>query len=406
MTALQSRLSTLTQGLLTLGSGDEAIHNAVVAVTWRGEHTAAAAGRARADSPAPMRPDTQFHIASVAKPMTAALIFRACEAGKFGPAGIDTRLIDTGVLPHDVCARLLVVADRLVGGELTLRQLLTHTSGMRDTQVDDGDGTAEQHGRMAPNGIAGSRARDMPQHMAALAEGRTPDPTLLTRKSWRPWDAAQPQDRWAGLINYYLNTPGMTRALTPPGTAFHYSDTAFMLLALLAEHALGASYHRLLRREIFDPIGMNASYLDSFSDLDPSPWRHVVSDCWAGSTPIVSSGISLSNDWGGGGIISTATDLNKFLAGLLDGRLFTRPATLDAMLTWQEPMGRPDRYTRVGHGIFTFTTPAGRIAIGHSGAWGAKMLAVPDQQFILSGTVNRRGASGTWALEMIDQLLD
>jgi D-alanyl-D-alanine carboxypeptidase len=246
----------------------------------------------------------------------------------------------------------------------------------------------------------------MAAHMAALAAGRQPDADLLTRKLWRPWDPARPEDEMAGLINFYLNAPGMTQALWPPGTAFHYSDTAFMILALLAEHALGASYHRLLRSLIFDRLGMHASYLESFSDLDPAPWRRTLSDCWAGPVPFVSAGISLSNDWGGGGVIATAGDLNLFLSGLLSGSLFTRPETLAAMLQWQEPAGRPPRYTQVGHGIFRFTTPASRLAIGHSGAWGAKMLSVPEEQLFLSGTINLRGAKAEWALELIDQILD
>ena len=107
MNDLQSRVSQMTQALLTLGNGEDQVKSAVVAIDWDGhEPVAAAAGVSRADTGAPMRVETQFHIASVGKPMTAALIFQAVEEGKLGPKGLDTRLIDTGVLPPEICRRL------------------------------------------------------------------------------------------------------------------------------------------------------------------------------------------------------------------------------------------------------------------------------------------------------------
>jgi D-alanyl-D-alanine carboxypeptidase len=404
---LQSLVAAQTAALMQLGSGDEAIRNAVVVVDHPGLglHAAAAAGQLRADSPAPMRPDSQFHIASVVKPMTAALIFQAVEAGLLGPAGIDTRLVDTGLLPPAICRRLHNIAGRSHGEAITLRHLLTHTSGLRDGQVDDGDHTAESFGGAAPNSIVGRRAADMQLHLAALAAGRAPPETLRTRKLWRPWDPTRPDDPDAGLLNFYLSahTAGQN-ALFPPGEGFHYSDTAFTILALLAEQLFGESYPRLLRQRIFAPLAMQDSYFEAYSDLDPTPWMHELSDCWAGRVPIVSSGISLSNDWGGGGVIATAADLNRFLVGLLAGRLFTRPETLAEMLRWTQPPGMAPRFAAVGHGIFKFKSASGLEVIGHSGAWGAKMLATPETGCFLSGTVNRRGARGEWMIEIAEAI--
>jgi D-alanyl-D-alanine carboxypeptidase len=239
-----------------------------------------------------------------------------------------------------------------------------------------------------------------------VAAGRTPAETLRTRKQWLPWDPARPDDADAGLVNFYLNSGGIAdHALFRPGEGFHYSDTAFTILALLAEHLLGQSYHRLLRARIFDPLDMHDSYLATHSDLDPTPWVREVSDCWAGPVPLVSHGFNLSNDWGGGGVIATAADLNRFIRGLLEGKLFARPETLAEMLRWQRPRGMPARYAAVGYGIFAFTSPRGLEAIGHSGAWGAKMLTVPQEGLYLSGTVNRRNARAEWMLEIADALI-
>jgi D-alanyl-D-alanine carboxypeptidase len=408
MTDLQARVATLTQELLALGSGDEAVKSAVVAIEWAGHGTAAAAaGTARADTGAPMRVESQFHIASVAKPMTAALLFQAAEQGLLGREGIDARLIDTGVFAPEICRRLHNIDGTSYGDAITLRHMLSHTSGLRDAQIDDGGGTSFSYGGPAPNSIVGRRAHDMRLHLEAVAAGRTPADTLRTRKHWLPWDPSRPDDADAGLVNFYLNSGGIAdNALFRPGEGFHYSDTAFTMLALLAEHLLGQSYHRLLRTRIFDPLGMHDSYLEAHSDLDPAPWVREVSDCWAGAVPLVSYGFNLSNDWGGGGVVATAADLNRFIRGLMEGKLFTRPETLAEMLRWQRPRGLPEYYTAVGQGVIMFTSPRGLQAIGHSGIWGVKMLAVPREGFFLSGTVNRRNARGPWMLEIADALLE
>jgi D-alanyl-D-alanine carboxypeptidase len=178
------------------------------------------------------------------------------------------------------------------------------------------------------------------------------------------------------------------------------------MLAVLAEHLLGESYHRLLRNRIFDPLGMQDSYLECHSDLDPAPWIREVSDCWAGPIPMESYGISLSNDWGGGGVVSTAADLNRFLRGLLEGRLFARDETLAEMLRWSRPPDLAERFVAVGNGIFSFVAPHGLEVIGHSGVWGVKMLALPAHGLYLSGTVNRRGAHAEWMIEIADALLN
>jgi D-alanyl-D-alanine carboxypeptidase len=401
MADLQTHLTEMMRRLI-----GGPIRSAVVALDWRGHGSvAAAAGTARHDTGAPMRVETQWHIASVAKPMTAVLIFQAAEEGLLGRDGIDARLIDTGALSPDICRRLARKDGVSYGETITLRQLLTHTAGLRDAQIDDGDTTSEGYGsKPAPNSIVGSRAADYRRHIDALTAGRTPDPGLRTMKRWLPWDPQRPDDREAGLVNYYLNVCGH-RALWPPGQAFHYSDTAFTILALVAEKLLGASYHRLLRARIFDPLGMNDSFLEAHSDLDPAPWVREVSDCWAGDVPLVSYGVTLSNDWGGGGVVATTGDLNRFMQGLMQGKLFRRAETLAEMLRWQEPPGRPSRYEAVGCGIFTYRTPAGHALVGHSGAWGGRMLSTPDGALTLSGTVNMRAAQPAWIDEIADEVL-
>lgn len=401
--ALQDLVARATQSLIA-GDGEQTIHSAVVVVEHpgRGLRAAAAAGTARDDSPAPMTVDTQFHIASVVKPMTAALIFQAAEAGLLGPAGIDARLIDTGVLPPHIVRRLHRIQGRSHAERITLRHLLTHTGGLRDGQIDDGDDLAGGYvGRAAPRSMSGRRWPDMAAHMDAYRKGTAPPAGLRTTMHWKPWDPARPDDADAGLVNHYLAHNAYGDALFLPGDGFHYSDTAFTILALLAEKLHGASFARLLRARIFDPLGMNGSWYDADSDLDPGPWRTTVSDPWNGPWPLVSAGISLSNDWGGGGVVGTAADLNRFLIGLMQGKLFRRQGTLAEMTRCTVPPGLAN-YAAIGHGLLAYDTPAGRRLIGHSGAWGARMLHDPGSGFYFSGTINRRGANPGWMLGIAD----
>jgi D-alanyl-D-alanine carboxypeptidase len=400
---IQSLLDRLVPALL--GTGDDPIHNAVVVIEnpARGLRAATAAGRMRDDSDRPMQVDTQFHIASIVKPMTAALIFQAAEQGKLGPAGIDTRLVDTGILPPHLVRRLHNIRGRSYGEQITLRQLLTHTAGLRDGQGDDGDYLAGGYfGRAVPNSLSGRRFPDLEPHYQAYRAGRPIPPGLRTTMHWKPWDPTQPDNPDAGVLNFYLaaHTAG-ANALFRPGQGFHYSDTAFTILALLAEQLHGASFARLLHDRIYVPCGMADSYFDADSDIDPTPWLRDLADVWNGPYPLVSMGMSLSNDWGGGGVIATAADLNRFMIGLLDGRLFQRRATLAEMIRFTSPQGLKN-YAAVGHGVLAFRSPAGRWLFGHSGAWGAKMLYDPANGLYYSGTVNRRGAKGEWMLEIAD----
>ncbi len=402
---LQDTVARLTQGLLSMGSAAEPIHNAVVVVEnpTLGLRAAAAVGRIRDDGDAPMGVETQFHIASVVKPMTAALIFQAAETGKLGSAGIDARLIDTGVLPPWAVRRLHNIGGRSYGDTITLRQMLTHTSGLRDGQIDDGDYVAGGYtGRASPHSISGRRYADLAPHYEAYRAGRPIPAGLRTTMHWKPWDPAQPENPDAGLVNFYLcaHTAG-DHALFRPGHGFHYPDTAFTILALLAEQLHGESFARLLLHRIYEPCGMTDSYYDADSDLDPAPWRRDLSDCWNGPYPLVSMGMSLSNDWGGGGVIATAADLNRFMVGLMDGRLFRHRATLAEMARFTVPEGLKS-YAAIGHGLLGFRSPGGRWLFGHSGAWGAKMLYDPANGFYYSGTVNRRGARGEWMQDIAD----
>jgi len=182
----------------------------------------------------------------------------------------------------------------------------------------------------------------------------------------------------------------------PPGAAFHYSDTGYVLLGLLIERVASRPLHVQLRDEVLAPLGLDDTYLayrDDPPGLGPTRWPEA--DCWAGGTPCLSGAVNLSFDWAGGGVVSTASSLNAFLRALLAGRLFAREETLATMLDWQVPAGLKSPRTGVGCGIFRTSSPRGEL-VGHAGAWGGKMLYCPELDLYMAGTTNQSATRDDW----------
>lgn len=306
---------------------------------------------------APAMPEGAFHTASVTKTMTATVVLQLAEEGAFS---LDAPFDDLGVIDR------ALTRGRLDGG-ITLRHLLSHTAGIRDTMEDD----AETLGGPAPGSVIGGLMRD-------------------PAKAWVPWDPALPEDPAAGVINHFFASGTADARLAQPGARFHYSDTGFMLLALLIEHAGGEPLHTAFRRRLFDPHGIADIWL-----AYREPPRLPETDQYFGDLPLLASGVSLSFDWGGGGLVSTAAALAAFLRTLLSGGYFRKAETLAAMQDWQAPEGLALPRTGVGLGLFR-TERDGLTLIGHSGAPGAKMFTDPASGMILTGTANQAVGGGDW----------
>ncbi len=379
----QSKIDSCFDRLLANLAATDGVFNPIVRLEtadskliWTG-----ACGRARANSAAPITPSYRFHTASVTKTMTAALILQLAEDGAFGIAGVDVRLAELGIFASEIIERLHRRGGVSRGGAITLRHLLTHTSGLRDAMVDD----ASQIGGPAPDSLIGR----------LFAGGD------VTRR-WEPWDAARPTNADAGVINFFLAQGIGDAPLSAPGTAFHYSDTGFVILALVGEKVGGAPLHRLFRKRLFEPLGIAHTYL-AYRDDPPNLGlrREPECDSYAGGIAILSSGVNLSFDWGGGGLVSSAADLTTFLRGLLSGRLYRKPSTLAAMTDWIVPPGLQAPRTGVGLGIFRVAYPGGEL-VGHSGAWGAKMFRDIESGVMISGTSNQSHNVDSWHWPFIE----
>lgn len=286
----------------------------------------AARGRVAGAGSAAMTVETPFEIASITKTVVAA----AC-----------LRLVEKGRLELDAPLGKLLPGVAGFPPGITLRQLLGHRSGLPDYWTARGPG-----GNGAPNSFVA-------EFLAA------PD------RLWEPTDILR---HAAGL---------RPRAA---GRGFLYSDTNYVLAGLVIERATGQPLHEALRALVFEPLGMKAtwlSYREARRGLRPSHRFEGAEDL---------DGVRRqSADWGGGGLVSTAADLDLFLRGLLGGR-FLR-STLPDMLAWQ-PTGTAD--ISHGLGIYRIRLDGGLgDLMGHDGHGNAFAYFWPSRGIAFTGTLNQ-----------------
>lgn len=381
---LRSRLGSIAEHAVARdGARSTVLH---LVVPRAGFDHAVAAGVARADSMQSATVYDRFHVASVGKMFTAVLVARAAGAGLFGPAGLDARITDIDAAPSQLVQSIHPEPSRI-----TLRHLLSHTSGLKDMVTDDATGTAADLGGPAPRSIVARFG----SCVSAARRGEPHDGFAHHR--WTPFDHDRLDDPMAGVINLFVSSGTAASPVGSPGEKFHYSDTAYVLLGLLLEAVAGKPYHVIQREEILDPLGMNSTSL-AYHD-EPRDATTTEMDIWFGKTPLMSGGFDVSFDWAGGGQISTTRDLITFLQAVLSRRSGLVPDP-NPLVEFHTPTGLTLPRIAVGHGIFTWDA-GGRPVIGHAGAWGVRVFHDPSTGAWLAGTVNQNLDCG-WMSEIFD----
>jgi D-alanyl-D-alanine carboxypeptidase len=303
------------------------IRGEVLLVRARGVDSAGASGYLDRERRVPLEPADGFRVASITKTFTAVL--RLVEGGRIS---LDDPIADH--LSPDSTAEL--VGDHYDPASITVRQLLTHTSGIYDY------------------------ASDAEYQTAVLAD---------------------PHKRWTRDEQVRFAV-GHGDPLSPPGIEWHYSDTGYVLLGEIIERItaqpLAAAYRSLLR---FDRLGLDHTYLETLEPTPPGvdPPAHQ----YAGDIDFATADPSFDL-YGGGGLVSTTADLATFYQALFAGDVFDDPSTLATML--REPDARGAQGT--GMGIFS-TTIAGKECWGHSGFWGSDVEYCPDAALTIVLSVNQ-----------------
>jgi D-alanyl-D-alanine carboxypeptidase len=175
-----------------------------------------------------------------------------------------------------------------------------------------------------------------------------------------PYFAGDLQYSWApeALVGLAAEHP----AVFAPGERFDYSNTNYVLLALIVEKITGDTLANAVHSRITKPLGMSASSMPTGSRL-PEPYSHGYMLGLA-DEPIDVTDISASSVFGNGKLVSTARDVALFYGALARGEVVSS-AQQTAMFSPD-----PNVDTHYGMGVFRFDDefpPCGRF-VGHDGA--------------------------------------
>jgi D-alanyl-D-alanine carboxypeptidase len=202
--------------------------------------------------------------------------------------------------------------------EVTLRQLLGHTSGVPDF---------------------------------------TQTPLLAEALLASPQDAPPPRD----LLSF-VDDPGL---LFAPGTEYRYSNSDNIVVGLMIESASGRSYADVLDAEVLEPAGLAHTSLPEGTDF-PAPYLHGY-DVSEQPPEDLSTMVAAGWSWASGGVVSTPADLARFIGADVRGS-FTDARTRAEQFTFRpgasEPPG-PGENT-AGLGLFRYDTRCGTV-FGHTG---------------------------------------
>ena len=336
---LNGRMQSLVSGLV---ERDKSIRNCVLSVmkgngsfSWSG-----AAGIASQDDQVPMIKDTPIYIASITKLYTATAIMRLYEMGALS---LDDPM--SRYLPEELIRGIHLYKGKDYSHEITIRQLLSHTSGIADYYTEKGK------------------------------DGKTLFDLFLESPE-RVWTVDETIER-------------ARRDLKPnfePGMGTSYSDTNFQLLGKVIEAITGKLLHIVYEVFFFLPLGLKHTWLTGYPEGQQG--RLVVpADVFykdMNITKIRSNG----SYWADGGIVSTVDEMIIFLKALNEGKIISK-STLGLMHKWHR-WRFPLEY---GYGTMLFKLPWLVNLMpplwGHSGSTGSFLYYAEDLNLYMAGTMDQ-----------------
>jgi CubicO group peptidase (beta-lactamase class C family) len=304
----------------------------------------------------PAAANTIYKIGSNTKQFTATAILLLAEAGAL--------TLDDPLSRH--------LPDFPHASEVTLRQMLTHTSGLGNF--------TNTH---PPEKIMQMSRLDYDQK-ALLAAMAATDPLFVA----------------------------------PPGTAWSYSNTAYVLLGIVVEKVSGQSWGAFLKKRIFEPQGLTDTAKDDVSEVLPRRASGYTDHPGSATEFDNCSFESMSIPAGAGALRSTVLDLCAWHAALFGGKVLS-PASLTAMTTpgrlkdGGQPYslaqaGQPKTAINYGFGLDVGTFD-GRKAFEHSGGisgFSSHLRSFPDEKVSAAILVNTSGARRPGALAALIELQD
>ena len=274
--------------------------------------------------------DHVMYTASLGKTFTAAVALQLCDEGRLVLDAPITRW-----LPGFMTRRIPS------SGKITLRHLLSHTSGLVDYLNDD--------------------------------------------EHWQSDFAEDPHRRWthSDIVPYLYDRP----LLFEPGSDYDYSNSNYILVGLIIEQVTGQPLHALIRKRVLEPPGLQQTFNGNEAVIGVKRahgyiWRHgrrIDTYPWYSHYGLADSGIN-----------STPAELALFLKSLFStGKILSKRMRME--MTNVSAPGRPP--SDYGMGIYVQRNPwgAGRRWYSHDGidpGYQADMMYLPDLDLTVVLTAN------------------
>ena len=240
----------------------------VVSINWQGSSLYEKAfGYADHSNRIENELDTRFGIASGTKFLTALAIGQLMDAGKLS---FETRLMDCVAYRNPSYA-----------AEITIGQLLNHTSGISDYYDEE-------------------KITDFESFALSI-------PTYALKR----------------LEDYLPAFPEEPMKFVP-GTRFSYCNGGYILLGLVIEAISGTQYQDYVRQHILEPIGMDGSGFFWLDNLPQNTATGYLNDAAGQRSNIYNLPIVGGSD---GGMFTTARDIALLWTAFFDGRILSTELT-------------------------------------------------------------------------------
>lgn len=148
-----------------------------------------------------------------------------------------------------------------------------------------------------------------------------------------------------------------------PGAEWHYSNPGFILLAIVVELASGSRYDRFVTERILDPVGMaDSGFIGGDRSIDRARLAHPYNREIDAGSPLDWTG-GYAGYWGAGGLLASTADLYRWIFAFERGQILP-PTTREEMIAPRIGVFEGWSY---GYGIFYARTDRGSHFIRHGG---------------------------------------
>lgn len=278
--------------------------------------------------------ETPFQVASVSKTFTALAVMQLADEGRVS-------------LDEPVCTYLpwFELADKKASQAITVRELLTHTSGL---------------GPYAEFNVA-----------SVTGEG----------------------DSIGWLIERMRNL----KPTAPHGTKFQYNNANYIILGKLIQIVSGMTYEDYIRQNIFEPLGMAHSYFITEGTLpeEIEKYKMAVGYRTIFGFPAV-SGLPYRTDFTPAtGVITCSEDLAKYMLALMnDGKYGSgRVLSADSLALMREPHSKISKWE--SYGLGWYVTSGSYYHGGELTDYQSKLKILPDESLGMAFVYNTSSNTAT-----------